>query len=49
MNKYLKINEELAKLAKPSEIIGSSGQKRKIGLFKSDKVESSKTRKIISK
>jgi hypothetical protein len=37
--------EELAKLAKPSGIIGSNGQKRKMSLFKSDKVESSKTRK----
>jgi hypothetical protein len=37
--------EELAKLTKPSGMIGSNGQKRKMSLFKSDKVEWSKTRK----
>jgi transposase len=37
--------EELANLTKPSGMIGSNGQKRKMSLFKSDKVEWSKTRK----
>lgn len=35
--------EELAKLDKPSGISGENGQKRKMSLFKSDKVGSSKT------
>jgi len=39
------LQEELAKLDKPSGMSGGNGQKRKMSLFKSDKVGSSKTQK----
>ena len=44
-NKIRYLKEELAKLDKPSGISGGNGQKRKMSLFKSDKVGSSKTQK----